>query len=94
MRRPPANTRSSLRSLAPALALAALIALLLAPNALAAQTPLLTPQTGSGPLYAVRVVTSGTGGLSAPVISLLPVASALTAITLPPVKDSYTAVLP
>jgi cytochrome c oxidase subunit II len=46
LRRPPANTRSSLRSLAPALALAALIALLLAPSALA-QTPLLTPQTGS-----------------------------------------------
>jgi cytochrome c oxidase subunit 2 len=46
LRRPPANTRSSLRSLAPALALAALIALLLAPDALA-QTPLLTPQTGS-----------------------------------------------
>jgi len=54
----------------------------------------LTPQTGSGPLYAVRVVTSGIGGLSAPVSSLLPVTSALTAITLPPVRNSYTAVLP
>jgi Family of unknown function (DUF5719) len=54
----------------------------------------LTPQAGSGPLYAVRVVTSGTGGLSAPVTSLLPMASALTAITLPPVTNSYTAVLP
>jgi len=54
----------------------------------------LTPQAGSGPLYAVRVVTTGNGGLSAPVTSLLPVASALTAITLPPVKNSYTAVLP
>jgi hypothetical protein len=54
----------------------------------------LTPQAGSGPLYAVRVVTTGNGGLSAPVTSLLPVTSALTVITLPPVKNSYTAVLP
>ncbi len=52
------------------------------------------PQAGSGPLYAVRVVTTGTGGLSAAVTSLLPVTSALTVITLPPVKNSYTAVLP
>jgi hypothetical protein len=54
----------------------------------------LTPRAGSGPLYAVRVVTSGTGGLSAPVSSLLPVANAPTTITLPPVDNSYTAVLP
>jgi hypothetical protein len=54
----------------------------------------LTPQAGSGPIYAVRLVTSGTGGLSAPVTSLLPMTSALTVITLPPVKNSYTAVLP
>jgi hypothetical protein len=40
------------------------------------------------------VVTSGTGGLSAPLSSLLPVASAMTSITLPPAQDSYTAVLP
>jgi hypothetical protein len=53
-----------------------------------------TPQAGSGPLYAVRAVTAGSGGLSAPVASLLPVASALTSITLPPVRNSYTAVLP
>jgi len=53
-----------------------------------------TPQRGSGPLYAVRVVTSGTGGLSAPLTSLLPVSSAMTSITLPPAQDSYTAVLP
>ena len=50
----------------------------------------ITPQAGSGPLYAVRVVTSGTGGLSAPVASLLPVPSALTSITLPPAENSYT----
>jgi uncharacterized protein DUF5719 len=54
----------------------------------------ITPQPGSGPLYAVRVVTSGTGGLSAPLSSLLPVPSAMTSITLPPAQDSYTAVLP
>jgi hypothetical protein len=53
-----------------------------------------TPQPGSGPLYAARVVTSGTGGLSAPLSSLLPVPSAMTSITLPPVKNSYYAVLP
>jgi hypothetical protein len=54
----------------------------------------LTPSPHSGPLYATRVVTSGTGGLSAEVTSLLPVQSALTEITLPPVQNSYTAVLP
>lgn len=54
----------------------------------------LTPRAGSGPLYAVRVVTSGTGGLSAPVSSLLPLANAPTVITLPPADNSYTAVLP
>jgi hypothetical protein len=54
----------------------------------------LTPKAGSGPLYAARVVTSGTGGLTAEVTSLLPVQSALTEISLPPVRNSYTAVLP
>jgi len=54
----------------------------------------ITPVAGSGPLYAARVVTAGTGGLAAPVISLLPVPSALTAITLPPAEDSYSAILP
>ena len=54
----------------------------------------LTPRSGSGPIYATRVVTSGTGGLTAEVTSLLPVQSALTEITLPPVQNSYTAVLP
>ena len=54
----------------------------------------LTPRPGSAPLYAARVVTSGTGGLSAAVTSLLPVQSALTEITLPPVQNAYTAVLP
>ncbi len=54
----------------------------------------LTPSAGSGPLYAARVVTSGTGGLSAALVSLLPVQSALTEITLPVAQNSYTAVLP
>jgi len=54
----------------------------------------ITPLAGSGPLYAARVVTSGAGGLSAAVSSLLPVQSALTTITLPPAQNSYTAILP
>jgi hypothetical protein len=54
----------------------------------------ITPQAGSGPLYAVRVVTSGNGGLSAPVTSLLPVPSALASIALPPAENSYSAVMP
>jgi hypothetical protein len=54
----------------------------------------ITPAAGSGPLYAARVVTSGTGGLSAPITSLLPVQNVLTVISLPPVQNAYTAVLP
>jgi hypothetical protein len=53
-----------------------------------------TPQAGSGPLYAARVVISGGNGLSGPLASVLPVPSALTAVTLPPTRDSYAAVLP
>lgn len=53
-----------------------------------------TPEPGSGPIYAARVVTSGAGGMSAPLSSLLPVSSAMTLITLPPAQNSYTAVLP
>ena len=52
-----------------------------------------TPLAGSGPVYAARVVTNGTG-LTSPVASILPVASALTSIELPPVRGSYTAVQP
>jgi hypothetical protein len=54
----------------------------------------LRPTADSGPLYAARVVTSGSGGLSAPLVSLLPVQSALTEITLPAAQNTYTAVLP
>jgi hypothetical protein len=52
-----------------------------------------TPGAGSGPLYAARVVTSGSG-LSGPVMSILPVPSAATEITLPPTRDSYLAIIP
>jgi len=54
----------------------------------------ITPLDGSGPIYAARVVTTGAGGLSAPVASLLPVPSALTVITLSPARSTYSAVLP
>ena len=54
----------------------------------------ITPLAGSGPIYAARVVTTGAGGLSAPVASLLPVPSALTVITLSPARNTYSAVLP
>jgi hypothetical protein len=53
----------------------------------------LTPKPGSGPLYAARVVTSGTS-LSSPVMSILPVPSAVTEVVLPPARDAYTAILP
>jgi hypothetical protein len=36
----------------------------------------------------------GNGGLSAPVASVLPVPNALTMISLPPVQNAYTAILP
>ena len=52
------------------------------------------PAAGSGPLYAVRVVASGNGGLSAPAASLLPVQSALTIDHAPGRERRYQAVLP
>jgi Family of unknown function (DUF5719) len=50
----------------------------------------ITPLTGSGPLYAARLETQGQNT----VVSILPAISALTTITLPPVRDSYDAVSP
>jgi hypothetical protein len=50
----------------------------------------ITPLAGSGPLYAARVETQGQGT----VISIIPAISALTTISLPPVRDSYDAVSP
>ena len=50
----------------------------------------ITPLTGSGPLYAARLETQGQDS----VVSIIPAISALTTITLPPVHDSYDAVSP
>ncbi|MGH3168366.1 MAG: DUF5719 family protein, partial [Trebonia sp.] len=54
----------------------------------------ITPQRGSGPLYAARVVVSGGSGLLGQLQSLLPVPSAATTVRLSPATDSYSAVLP
>jgi len=51
-----------------------------------------TPGASSGPLYAARVVTSG--GPGGPVVSILPVSSTPTEVTLSPARDSYAAILP
>jgi hypothetical protein len=48
------------------------------------------PLRGSGPLYAARVETKGQNS----VVSIIPAASALTTISLPPVRDSYDAISP
>jgi hypothetical protein len=50
----------------------------------------ITPLAGSGPLYAARVETQG----QSTVASIIPAASALTTISLPPVRDSYDAISP
>jgi Family of unknown function (DUF5719) len=50
----------------------------------------ITPLPGSGPLYAARVETQGPNT----VVSIIPAISALTTITLPPVRDSYDAISP
>ena len=50
----------------------------------------ITPLAGSGPLYAARVETQRQDT----VVSILPAASALTTISLPPVRDSYDAISP
>jgi Family of unknown function (DUF5719) len=50
----------------------------------------ITPLAGSGPLYAARVETQGQNT----VVSIIPAMSALTTITLPPVRDSYDAISP
>jgi hypothetical protein len=51
----------------------------------------LTPQTGSGPVYAARIESQGSQGT---VVSIIAAGSALTTISLPPVRDSYTAINP
>jgi hypothetical protein len=50
----------------------------------------ITPLAGSGPLYAARVETQN----QSTVVSIIPAASALTTISLPPVRDSYDAISP
>ena len=50
----------------------------------------ITPLAGSGPVYAARVQTQG----QRTVVSIIPATSALTTITLPPVRDSYAAISP
>jgi hypothetical protein len=50
----------------------------------------ITPLAGSGPVYAARVQTQG----QSTVISILPAVSALTTISLPPVRYSYEAISP
>ena len=56
----------------------------------AAFAVVITPLAGSGPLYAARVLTQGQGS----VVSIIPAISALTTISLPPVRDSYAAISP
>ncbi len=50
----------------------------------------ITPLAGSGPVYAARVETQGQNTI----VSIIPAASALTTISLPPVRDSYDAISP
>ena len=50
----------------------------------------ITPLAGSGLLYAARVETRGQDTI----VSILPAVSALTTLSLPPVRDSYDAVSP
>ena len=51
---------------------------------------IITPLAGSGPVYAARVETQGQNTI----VSIIPAVSALTAISLPPVRDSYDAISP
>ncbi|HET9969922.1 MAG TPA: DUF5719 family protein [Streptosporangiaceae bacterium] len=50
----------------------------------------ITPLAGSGPVYAARVETKE----QSTVVSIIPAASALTTINLPPVRNSYSAISP
>ena len=56
----------------------------------AAFAVVITPLAGSGPLYAARVEMQDQNTI----VSIIPAASALTTIDLPPVRDSYTAISP
>jgi hypothetical protein len=50
----------------------------------------ITPLAGSGPVYAARVETKG----QSTVVSIIPAASTLTTMSLPPVSNSYSALSP
>ena len=50
----------------------------------------ITPLAGSGPVYAARVETQD----HSTVVSIIPAVSALSTISLPPVRDSYDAIWP
>jgi Family of unknown function (DUF5719) len=56
----------------------------------AAFAVVITPLSGSGPVYAARVETQG----QSTVASIMPAISALTTINLPPVRNSYSAISP
>jgi hypothetical protein len=56
----------------------------------AAFAVVITPLPRSGPVYAARVETQG----QSTVVSIIPAVSALTPISLPPVRDSYDAISP
>ena len=49
----------------------------------------ITPLAGSGSLYAARVAAQGSS-----IVSIIPAVSALTSISLPPVRNSYDAISP
>ena len=51
---------------------------------------MITPLPGSGPVYAARVETRAQNT----VVSIIPAVSALTTISLPPVRNSYDAISP
>jgi hypothetical protein len=56
----------------------------------AAFAVVVTPLPGSGPLYAARVETQGQSAVA----GIIPAVSALSTISLPPVRDSYDAIVP
>jgi hypothetical protein len=52
----------------------------------------ITPLAGSGPVYAGRVITAG--GIGGALQAMLPVASAPTTVSLPPVQDASITTVP
>lgn len=67
-----------------------LVTQLKAPRRGAPFTLVLTPLTGSGPLYAARIESQSQGGVA----SIVPALTALTTVGLPPVRESYWAIAP